>query len=244
MMDNAEAKQLLEYHFGDKIKLTNAYMEKALSWSNIKAEDGKALSSYALFLRACCNLKLRERWPSRAFDILEQRQRKANFSDLVTFIEKQARIMQDPLFGDLQQPFPTKKLLQPKPTSDSKLSFESKGSFVTAVTNASAPPNSDVTKQQSTNSKPLATSICAICNGTHALTSCEELLSKTHEECVEMLKKKGVCFGCLVKGHMSKDCERCLTCTVCSKRHPDILHIQRTDDGVAGHEGNASGSGK
>lgn len=52
----AEAKLLLEYHFGDKTNLTNAYMEKALSWSNIKADDGKALSSFALFLRAYCNL--------------------------------------------------------------------------------------------------------------------------------------------------------------------------------------------
>ena len=51
-----EAKRLMEYYSGDKIKLTSAYMEKALNWSDIKAEDGKALSSYALFLQGCCNL--------------------------------------------------------------------------------------------------------------------------------------------------------------------------------------------
>ena len=51
-----EAKRLLEYYIGDKIKLTSAYIEKALNWSDIKAEDGKGLSSYALFLRGCCNL--------------------------------------------------------------------------------------------------------------------------------------------------------------------------------------------
>ncbi|XP_061160072.1 uncharacterized protein LOC133170892 isoform X1 [Syngnathus typhle] len=263
----AEAKRLLEYHYGDKIKLTNAYMEKAMNWSTIKAEDGKALYSYALFLRACCNLsrslqdmeelslpsnlrllvsklpiKLRERWRSRAFDIMEQRQTKATFSDLVTFIERHARIMQDPLFGDIQQPLSTKKFLQPKPTSDSKLPFKTKGSFVTAVANTSASAKNDVPKQQSANNKSPVTSSCAICNETHSLTSCKELLSKTHEERVDILKRKGVCFGCLVKGHLSKDCKRRLTCSVCSKRHPDILHIQRTADGITDHKGNPSGS--
>lgn len=191
----AEAKQLLEYHFGDKIKLTNAYMEKALTWSNIKA-DGRhcpALhSSYkhaATCLKVCkiwrnlslpsnlrllvskLPIKLRERWRSRAFDILEQRKTKATFSDLVAFIEKQSRIMQDPHLGDLQQPLPTNKLLQPKPTSDSKLSLKSKDSFVTSVTSASAPSISD--NQQSASSKSNVVSSCVICNGTHALTSCE-----------------------------------------------------------------------
>lgn len=118
----------------------------------IKPEDGKVLSSYTLFFQACCNLsqtlqdmealslpsnlrllvsklpfKLRERWWSTSFDILEHRQTRATFSDLVDFIEKQAMIMQGLLFGYIQQPLPTKKTLNPNPVSDSKLSFKGKG---------------------------------------------------------------------------------------------------------------------
>ncbi|KAJ8412275.1 hypothetical protein AAFF_G00145420 [Aldrovandia affinis] len=35
--------------------VTNAYLEKALSWTAIKADDGKALQAYALYLRGCYN---------------------------------------------------------------------------------------------------------------------------------------------------------------------------------------------
>lgn len=104
---------LLEYHFGDEIKLTCAYKEKALNWSNINAEDGKALSSYAHFLDAVichktwsgmealnliCNLrllasikllhKLRERWGTLDFDVLNQRKTRTTFCDLVKVMER------------------------------------------------------------------------------------------------------------------------------------------------------------
>ena len=51
----ADAKRLLKVHFGDELRIANAYMEKALTWGNLKAEDGNAMLSYALLLRGCCN---------------------------------------------------------------------------------------------------------------------------------------------------------------------------------------------
>lgn len=93
----AEAKRLLKRHFGIDFKITTAYMEKALNWSIIRPDDGKALYSYALYLRSCCNAaqncqymseldlpsnmkqivsklpyKLRERWRTVVCDIIEQ----------------------------------------------------------------------------------------------------------------------------------------------------------------------------
>lgn len=47
-----EVMEQLEWHFGNKIKIMSAFMNKALNWSAIKAEDGAALRSYALFLRS------------------------------------------------------------------------------------------------------------------------------------------------------------------------------------------------
>lgn len=44
-------KRLLKYHFGDDYKVIYAYIEKALNWDQI----GKALHSYALYLRGCSN---------------------------------------------------------------------------------------------------------------------------------------------------------------------------------------------
>lgn len=51
----AEAKRLLEVHFGDEFKISTAYMDKALNWNDIPSDNGEALNSYVLFLRGCCN---------------------------------------------------------------------------------------------------------------------------------------------------------------------------------------------
>ena len=103
----AEAKRLLKPHFGNDFRITTAYMEKALNWTVIRPDDGKALYSYALYLRSCCNAaqnlqymseldlqsnmkqivsklpyKLRERWRTVVCDIMEQTQQRPKFNDL------------------------------------------------------------------------------------------------------------------------------------------------------------------
>lgn len=50
-----KARSLLQEHFGNKHKITTAYIEKALSWSPIKSNDTNALQTYTLFLRGCWN---------------------------------------------------------------------------------------------------------------------------------------------------------------------------------------------
>ncbi len=181
--EGLEAKRLLEHHFGDEFKITNAYMEKALNWNNIPIDNGEALHSYALFLRGCCNVmrtlrnmdelnlpsnmrlliskvpyKVKEKWRSHAFDIKDAECSTA---------------------GNTMQLF----------------------------------KSSDLSK------------LCPICSGNHGIVSCQELLTKPHNARVELLKTKGVCFGCLVKGHMSRTCQNRQTCSLCSKQHPTILHI-------------------
>lgn len=48
--------------------------------------------------------KLREKWRATACEILEHTQRRPNFADLVAFIEKQAKILLDLVFGEIQDP--------------------------------------------------------------------------------------------------------------------------------------------
>ena len=121
-----EARRLLQRHYGDELKIANAYLDKALKWPQIKSEDGKALRAYALFLVGCRNTmddiefmeemdnptnmrvvvsklpyKLKEKWRTTAFEIHEKGRGRARFSNLVDFIDRQAKVALDPLFGEV-----------------------------------------------------------------------------------------------------------------------------------------------
>ena len=50
--------------------------------------------------------------------------------------------------------------------------------------------------------------------------------AQPHESKVEFLRSKGLCFGCLMRGHLSKECKRRMTCQSCQRKHPTILHIE------------------
>lgn len=241
-----EAKRLLKVHFGNNIKIANAYMTKALTWNNIKAEDGKAMQSYALFLRGCCTAmrgllllklivsklpyKLRERWRTAACDILKQRNMRARLQDLVAFIERQANILQDPLFGDIQDSFTHIRTLKAKTITDIKPNtFQRKGSsFATKVSMVS-----DSKAQHTQEKSPIKVvnldlsthTLCALCAGKHTLAECQKIYAQSHEAKIEFLRNKGLCFGCLKVGHLSKNCKRRMNCQSCQGKQPTILHI-------------------
>lgn len=65
------------------------------------------------------------------------------------------------------------------------------------------------------------------CGGGHALEMCLQVEKKAHNEKIAFLKENGVCFGCLCKGHISKDCRKRLSCNICGLKHPRILHIHQ-----------------
>lgn len=256
-----KAKEQLEWHFGNAMKLTSAHMDKVLSWPSIKVEDGPALRSYALFLRSCFNImkeinfmeeletpshlrtivsklpfKLRDRWRTISCDIQERNKRRAKFKDLVEFVERQSRVVLDPYFGDIQDMTDGKGVIKStkRPTLKPPFKPASRGSsFATAVAPMSANMeqmeskikpkyNQGEIKQGYSNAleKP-----CPYCSKDHTLEFCGALKHKPNKEKVDFMKSKGLCFGCLGKGHMGKYCKNRMTCHTCHKDHPSILHI-------------------
>lgn len=156
---------------------------------------------------------------------------RATFNDIVHFIQRQARILTDLVFGDIQDVSPAinRGLNQTtmKPTSRPKGS-----SFATTVTSVEnnntakgTENNSTATKGRSPDTIPSAKKVCLFCEGGHTLEFCPRLEKRTHAEKITFLREKGVCFGCLCIGHVSMDCQKRLSCKECSLKHPTILHI-------------------
>lgn len=251
------AKTLLKEHFGNEQKIAAAYLDKALSWPSIKTEDVRALQEYSLFLRGCCNAmqdvqylhdldmssnminiirklpyKLRDRWRSYACDLQEQQQRRATFSDIANFIEKQVKILTDPVFGNIQD----SPAITTKGNNKPKLQSRDKGaSFATTV-------GTIHNKLQSAEReiKPPGRPACMLCGAGHTLANCAQLGKMAHEKRMNLLKEKGVCFSCLCTGHISKYCRQRISCTKCSRKHPTVLHKETSQSPEQTEEDTAS----
>ena len=254
-----EALHLLKHHFGDDFKITTAYMDKALNWNPIRMDDGQGLNSYALYLRSCGNavrdlpymaeldlpsnmkqivsklpFRLREKWRSVVRHIVDEKRQRPRFYDLIEFMEKQAKIMLDPVFGEIKDTGST-RARNPK-TDLPYMKSSYKKSFVTDVTPVAARKEPDMVSNEKEKGNRTTdttavkgeafTKPCVFCKGNHTMESCQEILKIPHKEKVEFLKKQGFCFACLVKGHMSKTCKKRLTCHHCEKKHPTVLHIE------------------
>lgn len=240
-----KAKSLLEKNFGNEHKIATAYMEKVLSWTAIRADDTKALQAFTLFLRGCCNTmddvnylqelnmtanlmaiikklpyRLREKWRTVACDFHERYNSRATFKNLVDFLERQVRIVTDPVYGDIKDTPSVSRDKKPKSQPQPK-----KGSsFATTVTETEKKPYKSTKEKESLSS----VSKCLCCGGKHGLDVCSQLEKRAHNEKIAFLKENGICFGCLSKErHISKDCKKRLICTICNLRHPSMLHIHQ-----------------
>ena len=142
--------------------------------------------------------KIREKWRSEVCVLQERRNSKIRFSDLVRFLECQVKILTDPVFGNIQDPTTPKV---PKITSKRPKSTGS--SFATSITNVDY--NSQAPQSQDS-SQAANKLFCLFCSGAHTMDACQQFKRKMHRDKITFLKERGICFGCLVQGHMNNNC--------------------------------------
>ena len=128
------------------------------------------------------------------------------------FVEKHAKMLLDPLVGDIQDQITTKRSV-PRGKHEQKPIRGKNSSFATSV--AVNTEKAGCTVKQSavpqtppqTTPSPIVPS-CGFCHGKHALIDCSRFKTQSHDNKVEFLRSHGHCFGCLLKGHISKNCKR------------------------------------
>ncbi|GFX58748.1 integrase catalytic domain-containing protein [Trichonephila clavipes] len=64
---------------------------------------------------------------------------------------------------------------------------------------------------------------CIFCEKAHASENCCEAASMLYEVKKNAVIKRGVCYICLKKGHMSHSCRSDVKCIICNKRHYAVL---------------------
>ena len=244
-MGYLEARSLLHKEYGDPYKVSMAYVNKVLSWNNIKHDDCQSLKTFSIFLTRCLKAMqnishmsvlnhlsnmvaivqklptyLQNQWRDKA-NRIRQEHRLVNFNDLTNFVVTASESANDPVFG--------KVALNARPIRPDGRSASSIGksttkmkstSFATSVdTSSQAAPTPRSGDQYSTKRQ------CYYCQKSHDLDDCSEFAKKTIDDKRSFLKTKRMCFACYGFNHVSKGCLRKRICKKCSKRHPTALHM-------------------
>ena len=219
-----EARRLLRKRYGKEENISAAHIEKLLTWPNIKADNITSLQNFAVAMMVCDSVMtnmpvglretdhprtlrkiveklpfhLHDRWRRVADAAMENRGRRVTFSDLVEFVDREARIAANPLYG-------RQKMEASRSSSSTKETQRQRTKYGLATS---------VQVQSS----------CIYCKRAHRLEDCEALRRKEPDERKKFIQEKGLCFGCLKSGHLAKGCQQRSSCKICGKRHVTLLH--------------------
>ena len=213
------AKDVLHRRYGSDYIVTEAMRDQLDQWPTIRPKDPKGLRAFADYLATC--LASMEDIPDLSIlnDVRENRKLQAKLPDRLR--NSWAKIVYDK--REDAGVFPT---------------FERFVKFLQREADIACDPTTQAERSQSyqhrSNDAPrarnLATSLtedCLFCKRTnHQTPACHQLAKATSNDQQEFVKKNGLCFGCLGKGHRTRDCTNRATCEKCGKPHPTSLHYE------------------
>ncbi|XP_041480432.1 uncharacterized protein LOC121427921 [Lytechinus variegatus] len=231
-----QAREILEKRFGNPFTISEAFRSKLDSWPRIGNRDSKGLQKLSDFLQQCLQasseikdleilndiremskicMKLPDwivhRWNRTVAKVKKDNGRYPSFREFVSFLSEETDIANDPYVT-----YDTVKAGKDKNHNDAfQIQEESKN-----PTSRQQRTTFSVASKTSTTQKT-----CVLCKRqNHGLNECWDFNQKTLEQRRDLVKKEGLCFGCLSKGHMSKQCQKRAECKKCNKRHPTSLH--------------------
>ena len=231
------AWKVLQDRYGNPFIIQKAFRDKLMRWPKININDPLALREFSDFLQSCTeaiphvqglailndceeNHKLLKKlpewivrkWSRIVVDELDTTGNYPDFACFTEFLSKEARIACNPVASPL--------LLNLKPT-DERQPKRAKAFNTNTQTKITSQDNPGASKTK-------FKSACTFCkNETHVITKCSSFTAKSAEEKKAFIHENRLCFGCLRKGHMTRECKRRHTCHICSRRHPTCLHEDR-----------------
>ncbi|XP_030831163.1 uncharacterized protein LOC105447377 [Strongylocentrotus purpuratus] len=231
-----EALVALKQRYGDSFIIANAFRDKLDRWPKISSKDALGLRKLADFLHQCVtamdrignlhhlndereNQKLLAklpdwlvvRWSRKVIGWTEMKGQFPPFQEFVRFIDEEAKIACYPITS--LHHVKDRRSDQGKPVPDVR----------TLNTNVRS-SNSDNKRQRERRNIQRS---CYLCRKDHLLEECSEFASKDMTDRKRYIREKGLCYGCLKAGHMSKHCRWRSTCSICQGRHPSCLHEDR-----------------
>lgn len=231
------AWKALQERYGNSFVIQRAFRDKLMRWPKIGANDPLALRDFTDFLQGCVEaiphvkglailndseenhklLKKLPEWIVRKWNriVVEELDTSGDypsFKCFTEFLQKEAKIACNPI---------TSVLFVNQKNTDERFPKRAK-----ALSTKVQVKDLSSKRPETYSSKPKTS--CLFCKDEkHHIAQCSTFAGKTIEEKKAFIHETHLCFGCLRKGHMSKDCRRRHTCGTCGRSHPTCLHEER-----------------
>ncbi len=244
-----KAKEQLHKRFGDPFVVGTSFRRKLDEWKPIPPNDAIGLRKFADFLVQCEtamnrvsglsvlndvqeNQKmlsklpkwLTTRWARVVYKSREEKQQFPTFSEFVKFLVTESNIMCDPTNLRSGKSNDENKRAR-EPRKDDPRFPKYKPGIGTDLRNFAT--KTEEGKQSDgilpNNDQP-AQNPCQLCKGSHDLNSCQQFRGMVIKDRKRFAQDKGLCYGCLGYGHVSKQCKKRKKCDICGKLHPSSLH--------------------
>jgi hypothetical protein len=214
-----EARRLLSDEYGDRLKVSMAYMKTVLSHPNVRTDDAQGMKDLSILLTKCYHAmksikemtvmeyvpnlqaivgKLPEEqqqiWRERAHEIRKE-PREPSFQDIMSFVSEVSEAWNHPVYGFKAMNITVEDLRKPRPNETN---------FATQLRK---------------------TDECILCHEDHDLDECHVFRQKSMEEKRKYIMNNRLCFACYGTQHVSKDCPKKRTCKRCGKPHPTAMHL-------------------
>ncbi|XP_068675575.1 uncharacterized protein [Montipora foliosa] len=234
-----EAQKLLAKRYGQPYKIASAYVERVTNGPAIKAEDGAALKSFSALLTTSYD----RNWCEVADEITEAKAREVTIADIADFLEKKARILTHPIFGDIISEPKSKSVLVGKRPANRTLS-----SFAADAHNPSSSTDGGVSDDTLVLGPREPTLSCPLCKATHWLSQCKDVRRRNVSDRYQIAREKELCYNCLIPGHYAAACPKLSFCKVDGgeDKHSTFLHppAVRATEGTQSDVGTQSANGK
>ena len=223
-----EARKLLDHRFGNPVHVAEAYKSSLRKWPQISDGNSSGLQEFSDFLVRCeeamktmksmgdldstqtllqISAKLPSysgvKWCREAHEAQRKTKKIITFSDFIQFIKEEAELGNDPIFSPHAKIRPKYKGVD--------------GASGTSLVTAGLPIELKIASEKSYQPYPL-------CEGQHSLVKCSSFLKKSVDQRSDIIRKKGLCYGCFKRGHMSPGCLDRFTCEACGWCHHTLLH--------------------
>ena len=205
------ARKLLKERFGNKYRISEAWIDKITNGQQIKPHEGESLRDLADDLKSCeatlgainhlnevstqrvfvkivgrLPRYLEMRWMKEIHEVQNRQHRSANFHDLVLFVDRAAEEVTDSVYSVL--------------TAGKRAARSQQPTEAVAANIFTSPLQGQGGR--------------VACSGSHSVASCEQFKGLDLGSRAKFARQKRLCFNCLKRSHKAESCTVAKRCFI------------------------------